>query len=505
MKRQQTYSTILFASIGRGFAAICIGLTLLGVGSTLAQAEAQPDYGATSQVGEGLEACDTEQTIPAAIVIANGDNWQELLQAGAKPGNTILLRGGVYQASDKIWLPAGAPGQPITMKPYNCEAVTLYTSIRPNSHTVIAGLKIEASGIGDTKWVIRVDGKNKGHVEDIVIRNNTLLGGTEDAIRVNDDISNVTIAGNWIDGGEGGHDIFVTSEDHIHLPDQTLITNNRLTKTYFGAEPTEDMLQIREAGYVAFTHNTCTNGINMEQCIDIKSMTVPVLIQSNFMDGDHLHMAGRGEDGAGGCMVIHETDGHPENHLIVDNFFRHCKGTTIRFAAGDLNEISRATVTHNLFVHTSNDENSVIPIWQAENVEFSHNTVVQGYLKLGDAAQTRLPKDTVIKNNIFYQTKLDDHTEMPTYAYECNHNLIYEMVGGGFVSSPCTSLMASDPLFVDPATENFHLQAASPALGAGDDGANLGTTPGDLPPPPALLVSLPENVYLPIVMATRKR
>jgi len=48
---------------------------------------------------------------------------------------------------------------------------------------------------------------------------------------------------------------------------------------------------------------------------------------------------------------------------------------------------------------------------RAENVEFSHNTVIQGYLKLGDAAQTRYRKDTVIKDNIFYQTKLDDHTQ----------------------------------------------------------------------------------------------
>jgi len=27
----------------------------------------------------------------------------------------------------------------------------------------------------------------------------------------------------------------------------------------------------------------------------------------DLADGDHLHIAGQGEDGSGGCMVIHET------------------------------------------------------------------------------------------------------------------------------------------------------------------------------------------------------
>ncbi|HEX6387190.1 MAG TPA: hypothetical protein VF177_21190 [Anaerolineae bacterium] len=432
-------------------------------------------YGASGTVGEALEPCDTPSTVPGAIVLSPATDWQKAIELDARFGDTFLLREGTYQIKEQLRPKAGAPGQPITIKPYNCEPVTLKGTLRPHSHNTVAGMRLETPQLANENWVIRVDGKNMGHIENVVIRNNTILGGDIDALRVSDDVVNLVVSGNHIDGGRDGHLIFVVSENLVFRPDHIVITNNLLTKAYFDT-PAEDMLQVRDGQYVEFTYNTCANGRNMEQCIDIKSMAAPMIIRGNFFDGETLHQEGAGEDGAGGCMVIHETDGNPEQHLVEDNYFKNCGDTALRFAPGESGEVSKATVRRNVFASTSSDD-GVVMIWQADGVEFTNNTIVEGYLKLGDAAHLKRPRNTVIKNNIFYKTRIDDQTMPPEYTYECKYSLIYQTTGTGFIHAPCTDLLSADPLFVDPQNENYHLQPGSPARGAGEGGVDLGAYP----------------------------
>lgn len=432
-----------------------------------------PTYGAPDVVGEAREPCVTDS---AAVVLDTAVNWENALET-AQPGDRFLLRAGTYATADQLRLPAGSADQPIIIQPYNCEAVTLQGTIRPQSHNVLAGLRLELPKTSSENWVIRLDGKNLGHIEDVVIRNNTILGGKIDALRISDDVADVDITGNRIDGGSNGHVIFVTSENGLFLPDDIYIANNKLTKSYF-MTTSEDMLQVRDARRVYFVRNTCTDGWLMEQCVDVKSTAVPLIITGNLFDGDNLHQGGPGEDGAAGCMVIHETDGHLENHRITDNYFANCTGTTIRFASGDLDEISRATVQRNVMVHPSSEMDAyVIPIWQAQDVVFSSNTIIRGHLKLGDSAQIKLPQGTVLQNNIFYQTRIDDRTLPPDSVYTCSHNLLYQTAGAGFVNSPCANTLFAAPMFVDLAGGDFHLQAGSPAQAAGINGVDLGAYP----------------------------
>lgn len=456
-----------------------------------------PEFGAMTTVGEVLEPCETEAQLPAARVIANSADWQTTVQTG-KAGDTFLLRGGVYQALAKpLLLPVGAPGQPITIKPYNCEAVTLYASLRPRSHNIIAGLHIETQGAGDERWAIRVDGKQYGHIEGVIIRNNTIWGGTLDAIRVMDDTALVQITGNQIDGGGNGHAIFVTAEDQKLLPDQIEVSNNLLTKAYYKTV-SEDMFQVRDVQHVTFSHNTCINGYGMEQCVDIKSTRVPLVISDNLFAGDQLHLGVAGEDGAGGCMVIHETDGDPQAHLIDHNFFRDCKGTIIRFAAAapERGEISSAILEDNL-ITASNAGGGQIPIFQARNVEFNHNTLVNTYIKLGDADGTRTPQNTTFRNNVIYQTIIDDHATVAGTPVACRHNLLFGVDGNNFDPNGCTNSITADPQFVDATAGNFQLQPTSPAATAvGDDGRSLGAAIREVPPPSTAPVFTPQ-IFLP--------
>jgi hypothetical protein len=430
-------------------------------------------YGPGSVVGEMLEACDNAETVPGARLVSTSEPWQDLLENEAQPGETILLRGGVYHAAGKLDLPAGESGRPITIKPYQCEAVTLRAELRPHSHNVVAGLRIES----DWQWVIRLDGKDDGRIEDVVIRNNTILGGVIDAIRLRDDVVDVRIAGNHIDGGSNGHGIFVTSETKMALPDRILITQNLLTKGYYGT-PAEDMFQVRDVGAVTFSYNTCSNGRNMEQCVDIKSATTPLVISHNFFDGDNMHLEGGGEDGSGGCMVIHESDGSPEWHRIEDNFFRNCKDTIIRFATGGLDESSSAQLRNNLFLNPPATDDD-LAIVGTPGLEFIHNTMVNGVFRLGSSSRT--PQGVVIKNNIFSGSIMDDRTG--GVSVTCTHNLFND-VSGDSISGFCAAAIFTDPRFVDPPAFDFRLQSDSPALGSGDDGSDLGAYPSALPANP---------------------
>jgi hypothetical protein len=458
-----------------------------------------PEFGAMPTLGEALEPCETDAQLPTAKLIDKNMDWQAAIQAG-QPGDIFLMRAGAYTVDTKyLVLPAGASGQPVTIKPYNCEAVTLYASVRPQSYNTIAGLHIETQGIKEDRWVIRVDGKQYGHITGVIIRNNTILGGTYDAIRVMDDTANVQITGNQIDGGGNGHVIFVTAEDEVLLPDQIEVSNNLLTKAYYKTV-SEDMFQVRDVLHVTFSHNTCINGYGMEQCVDIKSTRVPLLISDNLFAGDQLHLGVAGEDGAGGCMVIHETDGDPQAHLIQHNFFRDCKGTIIRFAAAapERGEISSAIVQDNL-ITASNAGSGQIPIFQARNVEFNHNTLVNTHIKLGDADRTRTPQNTTFRNNVIYQTVIDDHASDadadPDVA--CRHNLLYGVNGNNFDAANCTHSITEDPQFVAAAAGNFQLQPTSPAATAiGDDGRSLGAAIREVPPPSTVPVFTPQ-IFLP--------
>jgi len=444
-------------------------------------------------VGEAAEACATERTMPGAMLLSSTDPWQTFLTDGAHPGREFLLRGGLYQATDKLWLKAGTPDRPLVIKPYGCEAVTIQGSIRPQSHTIIAGIRIEAIGIEDTKWAIRFDGKNEAAITNVILRNNTILGGTIDAIRLSDAVDHVWIQGNHIDGGESGHDIFVTAELVDILPDAITISQNRLTKAYF-EQPSEDMIQVRDVGAITITANLCTDGLDMEQCIDIKNSAAPLLIAYNLFDGDNLHLLGEGEDGSGGCMVIHENDGHPEQHIIEYNYFRYCKGSAIRFATGKADEASSALARYNLFLQSTIDDGHIL-VEKATDLHFVNNSVIMGKLKLGNSSQTRLPDKTLIQQNIFYQSAIEDNLPPASAAYHCLYNLLYNIAGDGFLATPCRHTIAADPLFFDRAQLDFHLQPGSPAVGRGEQGGDIGAFPMKFPPD-ALLYPF----YLPLIL-----
>ena len=430
-------------------------------------------YGADDLLGPEREACADETSLPGSTVLSVADPWEAILESSQ--GGDFLLRGGNYLIEDQLRLLNATAATPLLVKPYACETVTLTGTIRPGSYVALAGLNLQLPLNSAENWVIRLDGKNLGHLEHILLRNNRIVGGKIDALRISDDVSDVIIAGNLIDGGQEGHVLMITAEEQQHLPDQILIKNNLLSKATFD-HPSEDMIQVRDVAHITIAYNSCANGRRMEQCIDIKNTTVPLHIRRNYFAGDTLHQDGPGEDGSAGCLVIHEEDGLPDNHIIQENYFENCQETTIRLGTGGSGDFSRMTFERNILIHPSNGLNEyVMAIWKSDQVVFRHNSIVRGHLKLGKSTGQLQPTDAVLDHNIFYQTRIDDHVIAPN-SYTCHHNLQFQTEGTGFLQT-CNAGISGDPLFVSIPAGDLHLRPGSPAAGTGLNGVDLGAYP----------------------------
>ena len=103
---------------------------------------AQPygPHGVLGPSGALMRTCDQNSQ---CSVVSPADPWQSAIQ-GARPGDTILLQQGSYNASGTIAVPAGSANAPITIANHNGEAVSIDGGFRLDSHTVIEGLSIDS-------------------------------------------------------------------------------------------------------------------------------------------------------------------------------------------------------------------------------------------------------------------------------------------------------------------------------------------------------------------------
>ena len=161
--------------------------------------------------------------------------------------------------------------------------------------------------------------------------------------------------------------------------------------------------------------------------------------------------------------------------MIEQNLFRNCRDTIIRFASEGGNAIARATVRNNVFISPDATDADGLLIWRAQDVVFENNTMIRGTLKLGaDGDPTKVPQNTVLKNNLFYLTRLDDRTQAPATTYQCDHNLFFQ-TSGNLAQAMCqVSLWNTDPLLADAAHENVRPASNSPACIGGENGATQG-------------------------------
>jgi hypothetical protein len=383
----------------------------------------------------------------AYYVATNGNNanpgtfdrpWNTIQKATSslRPGDTVLIRGGVYVIGNKdspITPPSGAPGRYITLKAYPGEIVTITGNYPTVGDDVWYGINvkgqsyIQVEGLAIRGFHAGVGCSAPGH--HIVIKNNTFEYNSEAGVDASgkefgtkEGCDYLTVVGNRIhhngyyDNGQpatrryegwgsgvtinGGDNPFVLDVDYTHF--HTVISNNIIYHNYDGTGGNQDNR----------ADHTDGNGV----ILDHGGNFPPVLIASNLIF-----------DNGGRCIVPFST----QNVWIVGNTC-YKNNTDPRFIGPDT---------------------------QAEIVGF--------------AGGTRL-KNIHIINNIAFAAGHTQILYFPDAAppqLDIRNNLWFGQPWRETYSPYGTNYLRSDPQFVnpssDPRTADFHLKAASPAINRG--------------------------------------
>jgi pectate lyase len=333
--------------------------------------------------------------------------------AAARPGTTVLLRAGTYRG---FAVPAGRPGSPVTVKPFDCAKVLVKGGIQVSSWTVLAGLEVEAPRVD---WVLKIGSGSATPVTDVTVRNSRVRGGTIEAIRIFDSARRITLSGNDLDGGRDNHVVKVSSEEGIYHPADVVLAGNYLHKNHYGTAATEDLFQAEGHHTVTLTRNTFGDNPG-EDGIDIKTGTGGVTVTDNYFDGSRIN---------GECALI---QGEGGNNLIEGNYFdRDCS-----LSVGANLASSTAVVRQNYLV------DSELRLRKSFGTRVLDNTLVGGLFILGLAADDDQPRGAVIQGNIFSRTETLDRATAAGFSYECTRNTLFTTSGD---SLRCSGTNHTDP------------------------------------------------------------
>jgi len=191
--------------------------------------------------------------------------------------------------------------------------------------------------------------------------------------------------------------------------------------------------------------------------------------QSNQFINNEIHHVGTGFVGVGDCGAGIWEDPASNGNYIGNNYIHHCPSHAL-YLTGDNTTVFNNLVTHNgMFGLQMSGNIGVATNMKVYNNVFASNARSGIVIWLAHANHE-------IKNNIFYQNleagiSLWDSTGSGIII---DNNVSYGNVqgdliigGGATISYTATNWLHSDPLFVNAAALDFHLQSGSPAINTG--------------------------------------
>jgi FKBP-type peptidyl-prolyl cis-trans isomerase 2 len=325
------------------------------------------------------------------------------------PGDTLYIRGGTYAEALQDSIPGGTSwAMPVTVAAYPGETVIL----QPPAGTS----RVLMFSTSSSQYIIVsglvLDGVNITY--DTVKITWSSSGGTANHIRLlNCDIKN------------GAENNVLISGNSTHLADHNeilgcTIHDNRGISTLDG---THYHGIYCSSSYNLFQGNNVYNNTGYGIHIYQSSGVNPIECSYNTVDKNQCHDNGRfGGTGSAGIGVF-----VGDGNLVYDNLvWNNPCGIKVDYGASN-------TLLYNNTVYNS----SVFGI---------------------DIADNATATGTIVRNNISYQNATD-YSDRGT-STTCDHNLFGNVNVSG-------NLYNVNPLFVNPAAGDFHLQAGSPAIDAG--------------------------------------
>jgi len=248
----------------------------------------------------------------------------------------------------------------------------------------------------------------------------------------------------------------------------------------------------------------CTIRYNSEKGIKVQGDNIECTY--NTIQDNNIQYCGYGADSglsSYGIQITSDVANPSSNNVVQNNFIKYCrKGAfSLRHADSNIWRYNESHVTgescvfhddsdsnewyYNIFDHDGwNDGDSVFYLTSSLNNEFYNNVIISNGNDLGIkcyAAST----GTKFKNNIYYGSSrcisVSDGSET---NFESDYNCLY-VTGATFAtwmgvnkttfadwktaSSQDAHSIDDDPLMIDPANNNFHLNPHSPCVNAGTD------------------------------------
>lgn len=437
--------------------------------------------------GPSLEPCASD-----GVVVEPGSDWQRRI-AEARPGSVILMRGGRYELGGSLKLPDGTVEERITIKPHDCEQVTLAATaqtlgigqvLEPGSFVTLAGLHIES----DTHESLV---KIRAGIQDFVLRNASLVGGRNDAFLISGG-KNIVVEGNYINSGpgqragitasSGGHLFYIKEGVSGHGPRNIRIVGNHVEGDHFGDLVAGDDVFAVAAGHdILIANNRITNHFNVENILDIKikNGSRPVVFRGNYASDNFKGSRGGQDHGAPApCVTVGDRNRGPGlRHVIEGNVFDGCPGGFLSVGGGT--RTGSASIVNNLFRDPSRNRHPVAgAIARSFDTEIAHNVFYGGALGIGRRGHgcdsATMPDGLVIRDNIFHGTRIIDRTDdCPTVNYLLISNVLYDLPHG-FERGRQEGNLGTNPRFRSAETGDFSLLPDSPAIGAASDGQDIG-------------------------------
>jgi hypothetical protein len=293
----------------------------------------------------------------------------------------------------------------VTVKPYDCEAVTSGAFDLHDGSTV-AGFTASALS---SQYVDEL-----ASVDNATIRNMTIRGGTGDGIRISGDSAGITITGSDVDGGRANHAILVgVTGQSAPYPSTVKILNSKVSKQI--AYPTsagEDAVQWQASQGTANEVANLSFGKVGEEFIDVKKPST-VTIHHNDLDNDGPANNVNLTPG-GGCALL-TSDAAP---IFSHNRLWGGQGGCVLEIGGYQSE----GIWANTIINDNQVTDTEVLLRGSDGVQYTGNVHTRGILGLGTSGDTTdRPRNLTISGNAFVGPGTVK-VNQPNTTYVCDGN-----------------------------------------------------------------------------------
>jgi len=341
-----------------------------------------------------------------------------------RAGDTVIVKPGTY--NERITFAngtRGAPGQVITFKAQPRRSVTMWGFYTQYAH------------------YLRIEGFS-------ITTDPSLTGWTEQ------------------DG------VFISS-DHVEVVDNYLydLEGTAIAGTSVGAIVADNHIYHSQMGLAISGSDWLVEGNEVERLFDYGGGDCDYarffgdshVIRGNFFHGTLFNEIG---DAHVDCFQTFDNNGEFAHHVTFDGNVCYDFHQGFMGEAAYYGDISDLVFRNNIFAHGGAWGMSV---HQIQNVTVVHNVFADiQYHGIG----FRDGATGVVRNNIFYNAG-SNYWASDGGSVEGSHNILYTTEGLIRPEDFPDDLVNVDPLFADPAADDYHIRADSPAI---DAGMNMGVT-----------------------------